>query len=105
MNSSASLESDRAELERRAAAMVELRRRRGGIKTVYGIYEPTGAFGGRLVRCPQEHDGRYVEVDTTPTVTLPIKLEPFLIIPKRFKILFGGRGSALFGQLLSESRC
>ena len=94
MNSCASSESDRAELERRAAAMVELRRRRGGIKTVYGIYEPTGEFGGRLVRCLQEQEGKYVEVDTTPTVTLPIKLEPFLTIPKRFKILFGGRGSA-----------
>lgn len=85
---------ERRQLEMRAAAAMELRRRNQREKTVYGFYRPTDVFGGELVRCLQEQDGRYVEVDKQPTVHLPAKLEPFLVTPKRFKVLFGGRGGA-----------
>ena len=85
---------ERRQLEMRAAAAMELRRRNQREKTVYGFYRPTDVFGGELIRCLQEQDGRYVEVDKQPTVHLPAKLEPFLVTPKRFKVLFGGRGGA-----------
>ena len=85
---------ERMELERQAAAVLELRSRRQSEKTVYGIYRPTGEYGGELLRCIQERGGEYVEVDATPTVSIPEKLEPALITPKRFKIIFGGRSSA-----------
>lgn len=88
-----STETDRADLERRAAAVMELRRRQQAHKTVYGFYRPTGEYGGELVKCLQEQGGQYVEVDRPPTVSLAEKLEPFLTIPKRFKVLEGGRGS------------
>lgn len=84
---------DRAELERQAIAAMELRRRRQAQKTVYGIYRPNGTYGGELVRCLQEVNGEYVEVDLEPTVTLAEKVEPILTKRKRFKLLFGGRSS------------
>ena len=85
--------SERLELERKAAAVMELRRRRQAEKTVYGFYRPTGEYGGELVKCLQEQNGEYVEVDLPPTVTLAAKLEPILTKRKRFKVLYGGRGS------------
>lgn len=63
-------------------------------KTVYGIYRPNGSFGGKLVKCLQEIDGVYHNVDLEPTVSLPEKLEPLLTKKKRFKVVFGGRGGA-----------
>ena len=64
---------------------MELRRRNQREKTVYGFYRPTDVFGGELIRCLQEQDGRYVEVDKRPTVHLPAKLEPFLVTPSASK--------------------
>ena len=84
---------NRQQLEYRASAALELRRRRQASRTVYGIYRPNGTYGGELVRCLQDRDG-WVEVDARPDVSLPEKLEPFLTKPKRFKVLFGGRGGA-----------
>ena len=61
---------ERRQLEMRAAAAMELRRRNQREKTVYGFYRPTDVFGGELIRCLQEQDGRYVEgrqaADRTP---------------------------------------
>jgi phage terminase large subunit len=74
-------------------AAMELRRRQQAQKTVYGFYRPNGEYGGELVKCLQETNGEYVEVDLPPTVTLAEKLEPFLTKQKRFKVLYGGRGS------------
>jgi len=62
-------------------------------KTVYGFYRPNGTYGGELVSCLQEVDGRYVEVDAEPTVALAEKMKPLLVTKKRFKGAFGGRGS------------
>ena len=84
----------RSVLERKALAVLELRSRQQANKTVYGLYQPTDVFGGELVKCLQEVDGQYIEVDAEPVVKLPIKMEPFLTTKKRFKILFGGRGAA-----------
>lgn len=87
----------RESLEVRAAAGLELGRRKrerlNSDKTVYGLFEPTGEYGGRLVKCLQEQGGQYVEVDTSPVVCLPIKLEPFLTKTQRFKVAYGGRGA------------
>ena len=52
---------------------------------MYGFYRPTDVFGGELIRCLQEQDGRYVEVNKQPTVHLPAKLEPFLVTPSASK--------------------
>jgi len=85
----------RKNLELAAAAAMELQRRRQSRKTVYGFFEPTDVYGGRLVRSWQDRgDGVYEQVDATPDVTLPLKLEPLLLTPKRFKVLYGGRSSA-----------
>lgn len=79
---------DRQELELKVAAKLEMRRRLNNSKTVYGIYNDSG-----LMYCLQEQNGEYVKVDSTPVVSIPVKLERFLTTPKRFKIAFGGRGA------------
>lgn len=84
----------RQQLEYAAAAAIELKRRKQARKTVYGFYEPTGEYGGRLVKCLQEQGGEWVEVDAEPDVTLAAKMEPILTKDKRFKLLIGGRGSS-----------
>ena len=85
--------ASRAELEIKAAAALELKKRIGKEKTIYGMYEPTKE-GPRLVRCWQEQNGEYVEVDGPPVVRLPVKLEPAVIKKKPVKVIKGGRGSA-----------
>lgn len=95
---------DRDELELKAYAALELRRRRNLAKTVYGIYQPS-PNGPELVRCIQEQDGEYVEVDKMPSVTVPLKLEKFITTKKRFKIAFGGRSGAksnTFGDIFAS---
>jgi len=61
--------------------------------TVYGIYAP-GDTGPQLVKSLQDVNGKFIEVDTAPTVTIPQKLEKFITTKKRFKIAFGGRSGA-----------
>ena len=99
---------ERAQLERKAAAVLELRRRQNlainAEKTVYGIYRATGEYGGELIKCLQEQNGVYVEVDKYPVVKVPEKLEPLLVKQKRFKIAFGGRSggkSNTFGDIFA----
>lgn len=77
-----------------ASVLGELQARKTAAKTVYGFYEPTGEYGGRLVRCIQDQDGEWVEVDAEPDVSLPAKLEPAVRTTARFVVLFGGRGGA-----------
>jgi phage terminase large subunit len=87
--------SDRRTLEMRAAARLELLRRKQTQKTVYGFYQPTGQYGGELVECLQETTaGVYSAVSLEPDIHLPIKFKPLVTTPKRFKLVVGGRGSA-----------
>ncbi len=82
------MQTQRKNLELQAAAVLELRKRRSKEKTVYGMVCPNNG----LVRCWQEQNGVYVEVDKPPVVSVPIKLEPAIIIPKPIKLIDGGRG-------------
>lgn len=68
---------------------MELKRRRVKGKTVYGIYSSKGD----LLRCIQENNGEYIEVNKKPTITVMEKLEPFITKKKRYKVAYGGRGS------------
>jgi phage terminase large subunit len=73
-------------------------------RTVYGIYRPNGGMGGELVKCVQEQEGEWVEVDKPVTVKVPEKLERLLTTKKRFKIAFGGRSGAksnTFGDIFA----
>ena len=56
--------NERVKKELKAAAILEKRRRANKEKTVYGIYKPNGQYGGELVKCLQEVDGEYIEVDS-----------------------------------------
>ncbi len=98
----------RKAVEYQAQARLELVRRaksrQNKEKTVYGIYRPTDTFGGELIKCLQEVNGVYVEVDKDPVVKVPEKLERILTTKKRFKIGFGGRSGAksnTFGDILA----
>lgn len=88
---------ERLELERKAAAVLELQRRdkvkRNQEKTVYGIFRPS-PNGPEHVRSIQEQNGEYVETDKPYVVTVPEKLERLITTKKRFKIPFGGRSGA-----------
>ena len=102
---------ERLELEQRAAAALELKRRKqekqNKEKTVYGIYRPVeGVFGGELIKCIQEVGGNYIEVDKEPHVTIAEKLESFITKKKRFKIALGGRSgtkSEAFGSIFAAN--
>jgi len=86
-----------------AQALAFKRSRVNRAKTVYGIYRPS-IDGPVLLRCIQEVKGKYIEVDQTPTVTVPEKLERFVTTKKRFKVGFGGRSGAksnTFGDILA----
>ena len=89
--------STRQDLERRAAAALELKRRRAernsNASTVYGIYRP-GKNGPELLRCVHRVGDTWGETDREPVVTVPEKLEPVLYAKQRFVILYGGRGGA-----------
>jgi len=79
----------RAELELKAAAVIELKKRRAKRMTVFGIVCPDNG----LVRCWQDQDGQFVEVNDEPDVSIPLKLERALITPKPIKVIYGSRGS------------
>jgi phage terminase large subunit len=86
-----------------AQAIAMKKYRLNKLKTIYGIYEPSDN-GPELLRCIQEVNGEYVEVDKPPTVTVPAKLERFVTTKKRFKIAFGGRSGAksnTFGDIFA----
>jgi phage terminase large subunit len=92
----ASLASDeRRLLEMRAAARLELLKRKQDRKTIYGFYRPTGTYGGELIECLQETErGVFSAVDAEPDIHLAEKLKPLVVTPKRFKLVVGGRGSS-----------
>lgn len=82
--------AERQQLELKAAAKLELRRRLLAKKTVFGIFDQHKKKPRHLYSI-QEEDGEYVIVDLPYSVMIPKKLECFLTIDKRFKIAFGGR--------------
>jgi phage terminase large subunit len=86
----------REELERKVAIKRELKRRKSLQKAVFGVVEPQIPGGDpKLLRCWQRDDsGQFVASDRKPQVLVPLKLERFLTIPKKYKVLYGGRGSA-----------
>lgn len=83
------LELNRQQLEYQVAAAIEIKRRRSLNKTIFGIVCPDDG----LIRCWQDIDGEYQQVDDTPDVKIPLVFERALIIPKPIKVLEGGRGS------------
>jgi phage terminase large subunit len=103
----AEISRDRLILERRAAARLELRRRQLSENSVYGIYEPSSS-GPKLVRCIQQNNGIWIEVDKDPVIKIPLKIEPFITKKKRFKVAIGGRSggkSISFGNIfVSQAR-
>ena len=79
----------RTDLEKKAAAKMELRRRKADRMTVYGVVCPTNG----LIRCWQDKGSGLIEVDEDPDVSIPLKMERALITPKPIKLIYGGRGS------------
>lgn len=81
-----------AALLRKAEAKLELDRRQAlassSEMTVYGIYDQEE----KLLRCWQHNGIEHVLVDKDPVVKVPLKLEKFLTVKKRFKVAIGGRG-------------
>ena len=89
---------NRAQLEQKVAAKIELKRRRALAFSVYGIYGHEVDDSGnvrnvKLLRCWQWQDGEFKQVDAKPTARIPLKMERALITPKPLKLLVGGRGS------------
>lgn len=79
----------REQLEIKAAAAIELKRRRTEIKTVFGIVSPENG----LLRSIQKTDNVWHEVDLEPNIYIAEKLERVVKTKKRFVVLIGGRGS------------
>lgn len=79
----------RSELEFKAAAVIELKKRRSVCMTIFGVVCPVNG----LVRCWQDQGGKFVEVEGSPDVSIPLKLERALITPKPIKVIYGSRGS------------
>lgn len=85
-------EKARKELERRAAARLELRDRALSQKTVYAIVAPDKTISKLIQR---NDAGEFVEVHgKLATVQIPLKLEPVLTRPKKYIVIYGGRGGA-----------
>ena len=86
---------ERAILEQKAAAKLELKRRQqeriNKEFTIYGIVD----MDRKLIRCWQDSVNgiREVSTDCTPTILVPVKLEKLVTTNKRYKVVVGGRGS------------
>jgi len=94
---------DRSTLQRKVLIKREIARRRAEALTVYGIY----SADKELLRCWQDSTGDqdYIQVDKKPTVMVMEKLEPFILKKKRYKVVYGGRGSGkseTIGGILSS---
>ena len=77
-------------LERKAAAVLELRRRKAERRTVIGFVCPKEG----LTHCiQQDKKGRWHKSDLTPDIYLAAKVERVVTSNKRFIVLYGGRGS------------
>ena len=83
------LAANRQDLERKAAAAIELRRRKSAKRTVWGIVCPSEG----LIKCIKNVDGKWVETDEKPHVYAAKKLERAITTRKRFVVLLGGRAS------------
>ncbi len=91
---------NRAQLEQKVAAKIELKRRSALAFSVYGIYDhDTGEDGMpenvRLLRCWQYNAeaGELLATCLAPTVKVALKLEPHLLRAKPVTLIVGGRGS------------
>lgn len=80
---------ERAELELRAAAALELKRRKSKNKTVFGVVCPKKG----LLYSITNDCGEWKKVKTEPDIYIAAKLEPVLKSTKRFIAVIGGRGS------------
>lgn len=78
-----------ANLQLRAAAELELRRRRANNYTVVGFVDPEKGLTHSL----SNQTGTWVESKDDPNCYLPAKLEPVLKSDKRFIVVYGGRDS------------
>ena len=79
----------RAKLERQAAAVLELKKRKAKEKTVFGIVSPDK---GLLYSITNE-TGEWAKTDKEPDIYIAEKAERIIKSKKRFIILYGGRGS------------
>lgn len=59
------------------------------IKTPIGVVCPDAG----LLRVIEFNNGKFGTVDKEPLFSVPVKLEPILLRPKRFIVIVGGRGS------------
>lgn len=84
-----------------AQAARALQQQRLEAPVVFGIY----AADGELLRKIQRKGKSYELTDSPVAVKVPVALEKFITVPKRFKIAFGGRSGAksyTFGDILSS---
>lgn len=81
----------RQALERRAAAALELRRRKALRKTVIGFVCP---IEGHTHSLQQDSKGKWKSTDKPADMYLAAKFEKVVTSTKRFIILIGGRGSS-----------
>ena len=65
--------------------------------SVYGLFNAERGH----VRSIKEVSGEWIDTDEPYTVTLPEKLEPLLLRPKRFNVIVGGRGSCKSNSIAS----
>ena len=89
---------ERRKKERQLDLLRERKRRRLAQTTTYGIVCPKKG----LLRTLQYDGAIYKECNLPPIINLPAKLERLLTTPKRFKVVFGGRGggkSQTFGDI------
>lgn len=80
---------DRSELERRATAAIELRKRKENKTTVFGVVCPKKGFSHSIKRVC----GQWVETEDSPDIYIAAKIERVVKSIKRFIVLIGGRGS------------
>lgn len=79
----------RKDLEQRAAAVLELRKRKCARNTTYGFVDPKKGLTRKIINV----NGQWVESDHDVDCYLPAKLEVVLKSNKRFIVVYGGRGS------------
>lgn len=82
--------TSRRELELKAAAVLELRRRKAERNTVIGLVCPRRGLTHAIV----QENGEWATSQADPDVFIPAKAEPAFVSDKRFIVLLGGRGSS-----------
>lgn len=81
---------DRKQLELKAAAVLELRRRKSKEKTIFGIVCPKKG----LLYSITNLNGKWIKTNKEPDIFIAEKLERVIKSTKRFIALIGGRGSS-----------